>query len=98
MSAKPPVAVERIRLQLTLDAQVHEHLVMVLAPLNRWKRKERLTLLIYAGLDMEVIRNGIHLANPVRRHAGDAGDVPAPNGGWKPQIEGDALEELGLKP
>ena len=81
-----------------MDADVHGHLVRLLAPLNRSQRKERITLLIYQGLDMELMRRGATVTHAASI-APPVIDIDRSNYSerqWKPTIEGNAFEELGL--
>lgn len=84
----------RIKVQLTFDPKVHDRLIRVLAPLNRYQRKALLTLLIYQGLSLEQrAPESPQLSPAPPPNAAAADDTGAE---WIPQIDGDAAQALGL--
>lgn len=87
----------RIRVQLTIDPDIHAPLMRLLEPLNRYKRKERLLLLIYQGLHLEAIATGTVPADGLPRLAARPADEDSAHR-WVPQVDGDASEILGLLP
>lgn len=93
MSGPDEALPARIRVQLTFTGAVHERLIRVLAPLNRSQRKERLILLIYAGLGLEQRQD--EPPQPEVRPSEIADDDDTAQA-WAPQIDGDAAAALGL--